>query len=102
QGGIITTGNCNCPNKSGTPLPSITVKWTSINTSNYVKLTAATPPFSPVVIQVNVNTVDVLGAGTIANLTQNKNYNSTPDDINCSVATYGYCSPTYAYQWQRS
>ena len=105
QGGIITTGGCNCPNKAGTPLPSITIKWTTISTGNYVKLTATYPPPNappPSVFQVNVTTVTSLVPGTIANTTQNKNYNSIPDDITCSAAANGYCSPTYAYQWQSS
>src|SRR6185436_854511 len=84
---------------TGTPLPSITVKWTSLSTGNWVKLTTTNPSN---VVLVNVSTVSALVPGTISNPSQNKNYNSIPGDFTCSVATNGYCSPTFVYQWQSS
>src|SRR6185436_7523091 len=80
NGGIITTGSCNCLSKTGTPLPSITVKWTSLSTGNWVKLTTTNPSN---VVLVNVSTVSALVPGTISNPSQNKNYNSIPGDFTC-------------------
>jgi len=99
SGGIITNCNCTDWNIPNLKAYAINVTWTSASTSNFVTLSTTGPTSFN---QVIVTTVNPLGAGAISNPTQNKNYNSIPDDINCSVAVDGYCSPTYAYQWQRS
>ncbi len=43
-----------------------------------------------------------LGYGTISNPTQSINYNTTPSQINCSVAYGGACGGSYSYQWYSS
>ena len=80
---------------TGTNLYSCQVVWTS--TSGTVKLTAGT----------NVATKTVTGASPFAPGTLLKSsftiaYNTVPENIVANAASGGYCSPSYAYQWQSS
>ena len=95
-GGVITgTSNTTA---TGTPLPNLNITWSTGYSSGHISLTVNgnNPTLNPTV-------TSALAAGTITtNVTQSINYNAVPAGINCPVATGGYCSPTYAYQWQSS
>jgi RHS repeat-associated protein len=85
--------------KSGTPVPTIYVIWNSGVTSGKVTLTTSNPTGST---YINISTSTSLVGGTISNSSQTIAYNTIPATINCSVASGGGCSPSYAYQWQYS
>lgn len=83
---------------SGTPLPSVHVKWTSTGTNIHV--VTSNPSASA---NLGVTVAPALQAGAIANPAQTINYNTVPATINCPAATGGGCgTPSYAYQWQQS
>ena len=91
---ITGTGSC----RSGTGVGSIYVQWNSSGAGS-VTLTSSTGNASP----LNFTIANALNPGSItANLTQTIGYNTIPAGISCSVATYGYCTPAYSYQWQQS
>jgi len=56
------------------------------------------------IVTLRVTITEPLQGGSITNspLIQNINYNTTPAQINASVATAGACSGLYSYQWQSS
>ena len=93
--GMDITGNSTC--QTGTNVYSIIVQWNS-TTSGSVSLT------TPVGNAPNhfVTISNALTPGTISNTSQTIAYNTTPATLNCSVASYGYCTPSYQYQWQKS
>jgi len=92
--GVITSGS-----SSGTPLPSITVKWNTGATTGTVSLSTSNPSYFP---SLSITMASSVASGTISNTSQTINYNNVPATINCSAATGGSCSPGYNYQWQSS
>jgi RHS repeat-associated protein len=100
-GGTIVTPSCGnpCTSTSGSPLPSIVVKWTSTASNNTVRLITSNPSAN---ILLTITTVDPLVPGTASPTSQNINYNVIPGTINCTSASGAYCTPTYSYQWQKS
>jgi RHS repeat-associated protein len=91
-----TTGTIT-GSSSGTPLPSITVTFT---TSGTVKVVTTNPTGSAT---LSVSVAPALSPGTISNPSQNINYGAVPGTIICAAATGGSCStPNYTYQWQSS
>jgi len=91
---ITSSGGCSTGNAVG----SIAVKWTNPGNGS-VTLSSSNGNASP----LSVTIVNVLAPGSItANKTQTIGYNTVPGAINCSVAMYGACSPSYSYQWQQS
>jgi len=91
---ITSSGGCS----SGNAVGSIAVKWTNPGNGS-VTLSSSNGNASP----LSVTIVNVLAPGSItANKTQTIGYNTVPGAINCSVAMYGACSPSYSYQWQQS
>jgi RHS repeat-associated protein len=95
---VVSSGGTINGSSSGTPLPQIHVTWNS-GTSGTVQAYTTSPTSSP---SLTVTIATALVAGTISNTSQNINYNSLPATLNCSVATGGYCTPAYSYQWQNS
>jgi len=91
---ITSSGGCS----SGNGVGSIAVKWTSPSNGS-VTLSSSNGNASPLSITI----VNALIPGSItANKSQTIGYNTVPGAINCSVALYGACSPSYSYQWQQS
>lgn len=84
---------------SGTPLPHITVIWSSSFTTGSVSVTTSNPSGNA---SLNVSAPPALTGGTISNSSQSINYNYTPTALSCSAPTGGSCSPTYTYQWYQS
>jgi hypothetical protein len=82
---------------SGTPLPRIYVTWSS---GGYVKLVTSNPNAT---YTLNVSYAGSLAGGSVSPASQTITYNTVPPSgISCTVATGGYCSPNYQYQWQSS
>jgi len=58
---------------------------------------------SPVATKtVTITSPPPMDPGTISNSSQYINYDSSPDQINASVATNGNCGGAYSYQWASS
>jgi RHS repeat-associated protein len=93
NGVVVSYGEC----RSGTPLPQVTVEFTSGYSTGAVQLTSSIGNAT-----VNVTITPALSAGTISPLSQTINYNTTPSTITCTAASGGSCSPSYTYQWQQS
>ena len=82
---------------SGTPLPRIYVTWSS---GGYVKLVTSNPNAT---YTLNVSYAGSLAGGSVSPASQTITYNTVPPSgISCTVATGGYSSPNYQYQWQSS
>jgi RHS repeat-associated protein len=95
SGGVFT-GTTNTVS-SGTPLPNVNITWAS---SGSISLAATNPTGNT---SLNVIVTTSLSPGSItSSTTQNINYNTIPGPITCSVASGGYCTPSYSYQWQSS
>jgi RHS repeat-associated protein len=94
-GGVFVSPSVPGSCRSGTPLPQVTVKWTS-STGSISLSTSIGNPFK------SITGTSALSGGTISsNLTQTITTN-IPATITCPVATGGYCTPSYTYQWQNS
>jgi len=95
-GGVITGSSST--SASGSPLPNINVTWSTGYATGTIHLVA---PGGTANLTVTLTTA--LAGGTItANGSQNINNGATPATISCGVASGGYCTPTYNYQWQSS
>jgi RHS repeat-associated protein len=88
------TGNGTC--KTGTNVTSVIIQWGS--GGGTVTLTTPVGDANP----YSVTLVAALNGSTISNPSQTIGYYSTPATINCPVATNGWCSPSYSYQWEKS
>lgn len=92
---ITSNGDNTC--KTGTSVGSIVVQWNSSGTKS---VTLTTPvgnaPSKSVTVTLQLN------GGSVSNTSQTIAYYTTPATINCSVASNGYCSPNFQYQWQKS
>jgi RHS repeat-associated protein len=89
-----TTWTTSCV--SGSPsLPGIYAKFTL---NGWIQLTVN----NTTQITLNITLNSALNGGSISNQTQTITYNTTPATLNCSVATGGYCTPSYSYQWMQS
>ena len=85
---------------SGTPLPHVTVTFTSLGAAT-VSVTTTTPSGSA---SLNVSATTALNPGTIGPATQSVNYNTIPQIgiTSTALASGGSCSPVWVYQWQSS
>jgi len=97
SGGVITgaTGNC----KSGTPLPQVTVTWSTTLTNGTLSLNTTTPTGTTT---IHVIPSTALQAGAISNTSQTINSGSIPATLNATAASGASCSPSYTYEWQQS
>jgi RHS repeat-associated protein len=92
-GGTITGfGSC----RSGTPVPQIQVIFTA-GSGRKIDLNTSVGNAT-----LNITVTTSLSAGTIGTTSQNIFWGQTAATINCTVASGGSCSPSYAYQWQES
>ena len=71
----------------------VNIIWTSTATSGYITIPGAT---------LNVTMYTPLVPGSISAPFPTIAFNAIPPTYTCPAATGGYCSPTYAYQWQSS
>jgi len=95
EGGVsVNTGNYY---DGGYGLIYLRIKFTS--SSGYITVSTNYSGSNNLAVEATSS----LSSGSItSNSSQTINYNTTPATINCSVASGGYCTPTYSYQWQQS
>ncbi len=91
-GNITGWGSC----KSGTPWPQVYVIFTA-GAGRRIDLTTSIGNAS-----LNITVSAALSPGTIGTASQTIYWGQTPAAVNCTVATGGSCTPSYAYQWQQS
>jgi RHS repeat-associated protein len=90
--GVSSNGNSS---ESGTGLTFLRIKFTG---SGSISVQCSSGNAS-----LSVTVFSALNPGSItANGSQTINYNATPGQISCSVASGGSCVSTYNYQWQQS
>jgi RHS repeat-associated protein len=99
NGTNIYTGTC-C--QSGDWISSIPVTWSSTPGPGTVSVTVTTPN-GTTNLSMAVTIVNPLTPGYITTTNQTIAYNTIPTfTIYCELASGGFCSPNYAYQWESS
>ncbi len=83
---------------SGTAITMIQVQWNNASNGT-ISLSSSSGNAST--IYPTISSALVPGSIT-SNVTQTINYDALPATINCSLATFGACSPSYSYVWQQS
>src|SRR5579862_2782522 len=99
SGGIIadSTDTTTCTPAGGAPLSAVTVIWSG-NSNGLLTLTSSIGNTS-----LNINLTQALAPGVLDSTGyQAIAYDTIPETINCSPDSGGFCSPSYADQWQQS